>query len=93
VSDLWFEEDLAWHRHAVRSREMYNYKARREAGHERRVMVLTGYIGPTYDPNMDWQACLTKHKSGSPIGFGPTEADAVRALYIEIAKAEEEARR
>jgi len=51
----------------------------------RNVVVHTRFIHPPIpDCNHDWQATLDGWEPGEPIGFGPTEADAVYSLYIEI---------
>jgi len=56
----------------------------------RRVMVVTSHIKPPIPiKNHDWQAVLDNYEPGEPIGYGPTEADAVCDLYIQIAEREE----
>lgn len=56
----------------------------------RRVLVHTALIRPPIsDRNHDWQAVLCGYDLGDPIGHGPTEADAVMDLYMQIADREE----
>lgn len=56
----------------------------------RRVLVITSYIRPPIpDRNHDWQAVLDSYEPNDPIGHGPTEADAVCDLYMQIAERED----
>lgn len=59
----------------------------------RRVIVVTSEIRPPIPTRShDWQATLDGYEPGDPIGHGPTEADAVCDLYIEIEAREDESR-
>ena len=70
---------------------MQNAKIVGSLGSTRRVMVITTYIKPPIPTrDNDWQAVLDNYEPGEPIGYGPTEADAVCSLYIEIAQREDE---
>lgn len=56
----------------------------------RRVLVITNYDPPPIPTRIhDWSAVLDNYEPGEPIGHGPTEADAVYDLYIEIEIREE----
>jgi len=55
----------------------------------RRVLVITSYDPkPIPTRNHDWSAVLDNYEPGEPIGHGPTEADAVMDLYIQIEERE-----
>jgi hypothetical protein len=55
----------------------------------RRVLVHTQEIRPPIPTrNCDWLATLDNYEPGQPIGHGPTEADAVCDLYVQIAERE-----
>ena len=57
----------------------------------RNVIVRTSEIRPPIPTrNCDWQATLDNYEPGEPIGLGPTEADAVYDLYVQIAEREED---
>jgi hypothetical protein len=57
----------------------------------RRVLVNTSHICPPIPTrNCDWQATLDNYEPGEPIGHGPTEADAVCDLYIQIEQREDQ---
>lgn len=60
----------------------------------RRVLVTTCYVHPPIPTrNHDWQAVLDNYEPGQPLGQGPTEADAVCDLYIQIAEREQDEER
>lgn len=58
----------------------------------RRVLVITENIRPPIPTrDYDWQATLDNYEPGEPIiGHGPTEADAVYDLYMQIELYEDE---
>ena len=61
------------------------------ATQSRRLMVVTQYIYPPIPiRTMDWQAVTDNYEPGEPIGHGPTEADAVMDLFIQIADREDD---
>jgi hypothetical protein len=56
----------------------------------RRVVVVTDRTSwHASPPDIVWHATLDRFKRGDPIGRGPTEADAVCSLFIEIRNREE----
>jgi hypothetical protein len=63
----------------------------------RRVLVVTSPIHPPIARPMSatrnhvWQAALDGYKPGDPIGRGPSEADAVYDLYMQIEEREADA--
>lgn len=57
----------------------------------RRVTVDTSYWPkPIPVRHFDWSATLDGYEPNDPIGFGPTEADAVSDLYQQIAELEDD---
>jgi hypothetical protein len=57
----------------------------------RRVLVITTFAPPPIpDRNHDWSARLDNYEPGQPLGHGPSEAEAVFDLFIEIEIAEDE---
>jgi hypothetical protein len=57
----------------------------------RRLLIVTNYDYPPIPiRNMDWSAVTDNYEPGEPIGHGPTEADAVMDLFIQIAEREDD---
>ncbi len=57
----------------------------------RRVVVVTEYVNPPIPiRNRDWSATLDGWEPGDPHGEGPSEADAVYDLWMEIEEREAE---
>lgn len=58
---------------------------------QRRLLVVTNYDYPPIPiRTMDWSAVTDDYEPGHPIGHGPTEADAVMDLFIQIADREDD---
>lgn len=87
MSDMFYEEDLAIHKARVKTME----QVKQHYDH-RRVTVVTNNIRPPVGTrNMDWEALLDGYEKGDPIGYGPTEADAVYSLFVALDERELEA--
>jgi len=57
----------------------------------RRVIVQTEYVHPPIPTrDYDWAAALDGYEPGEPLGQGPTEADAIYDLFLQIEEREEE---
>lgn len=55
----------------------------------RRLTIRTDHIRPPIPTrNHDWSAVTDNYEPGHPIGYGPTEADAVMDLYEQLADRE-----
>lgn len=65
-------------------------EAQRASRYPRRLVIETRYDPPPIPTNnFDWCAITENYEPGQPMGHGPTEADAVMDLYIQLADADE----
>jgi hypothetical protein len=57
----------------------------------REVLITTSHIYPPIpDRRFDWSAVTDSYEPGDPIGYGPTEADAIADLIANLEANEED---